>query len=518
MTENMCKWPPVHWKTEESSHQMPAEKFLLPQRMVRANNSPKPGGYLGNVELDQRDLLDHRRSRKMMDTINRYWLASMFAGLLWLAAPASAQPATEDADQDGYEDDIDNCPLVYNPDQNDNCTDDPLLQSSQETLFPPPILLYDVDFGTPPHTVGQPPVVGGGPAPRDVPTRIKFGAPTVVAAEGVMDRQPLRFESRSAAYDQVSFGIGNRFGDGGFDFQLSRYHFELTVMMVSPGSLKIFFDGPSAHSVHFTSSGGDQIRALKPGAEWYDVAIGEWEPGVPQRLVVDIYRPEKRWTIALDGEEVFSGPFRISCCGGMRMLRPSASRGAIAAIDDVIVSNRPIRLVDIDIKPGSDPNSINPSLVGDLPVAILGSATFDVLDVDVNTLAFGPSGAWFDHSHGPHLDDVDGDGLLDLVSHYRTHQTGIEFGDTEACITGSTLDGTPFKSCDAIRTVPDMDGDALLDTEEATIGTDALNPDTDGDGFDDGEEVLELGTDPLDALDPEPTRGRTRRGKGPRRR
>ena len=50
-----------------------------------------------------------------------------------------------------------------------------------------------------------------------------------------------------------------------------------------------------------------------------------------------------------------------------------------------------------------------------------------------------------------------------------------------------------------------MDGDGLLDVEEATIGTDALNLDTDRDGFDDGEEVLELGTDPLDPLDPTPT-------------
>jgi hypothetical protein len=49
-----------------------------------------------------------------------------------------------------------------------------------------------------------------------------------------------------------------------------------------------------------------------------------------------------------------------------------------------------------------------------------------------------------------------------------------------------------------------MDGDVLLDVDEAIIGTDALNRDTDGDGFEDGEEVLVLGTDPLDPLDPTP--------------
>jgi hypothetical protein len=102
---------------------------------------------------------------------------------------------------------------------------------------------------------------------------------------------------------------------------------------------------------------------------------------------------------------------------------------------------------------------------------------------------------------------------MDLMAHYRTAEAGIVFGTLVACVSGETLGGKPFNGCDAVRTVPDMDGDKLLDVEESALGTNALISDTDGDGFTDGEEVLVMKTDPLDVHDPAPKEKPKRRGR-----
>ncbi len=107
--------------------------------------------------------------------------------------------------------------------------------------------------------------------------------------------------------------------------------------------------------------------------------------------------------------------------------------------------------VEIDIDPGNDPNFINLLCPSPIPVGLLGSPSFDASVVDVSTLKFGPGGA--DPTGIPQLTDVNDDGILDLLSFYQTVLTGIVLGDTEACLTGEILDGTPFEACDSIVTI-----------------------------------------------------------------
>jgi hypothetical protein len=107
--------------------------------------------------------------------------------------------------------------------------------------------------------------------------------------------------------------------------------------------------------------------------------------------------------------------------------------------------------VAIDVRPDSSENPVNPGSNGVLPVALLGSESFDVMNADPGSLALGVNAA---PAVKVEYADANGDGWIDLVAHYRTPETGTAYGDSSICLTGATTDGIELAGCDAIRTVP----------------------------------------------------------------
>ena len=117
-----------------------------------------------------------------------------------------------------------------------------------------------------------------------------------------------------------------------------------------------------------------------------------------------------------------------------------------------VISAVPVNpTVTIDIKPGSDPNSVNPRSKGVVPVAVLGSTDFDATQIDYSTVTFGPDGA--SPAHDGHVEDVNDDGYPDMVFHFKTRDTGIICGDTKATLMGDTFDGLSVTGTDTVKTV-----------------------------------------------------------------
>lgn len=120
--------------------------------------------------------------------------------------------------------------------------------------------------------------------------------------------------------------------------------------------------------------------------------------------------------------------------------------------------------IDIDIKPGSYPNSFNVDGHGVVPVAILGSKTFDVTEIDPISLSFGGMSVRFKGKDRPQcsVEDVTGadmpfgapDGFLDLVCQFEDRDSFVEAGLGYGEVTGELYDGTRFYGQDEINMVP----------------------------------------------------------------
>jgi hypothetical protein len=110
--------------------------------------------------------------------------------------------------------------------------------------------------------------------------------------------------------------------------------------------------------------------------------------------------------------------------------------------------------VPIEIKPGSTPSPINLKSNGKIPVAIISTPTFNALSTITSTITFGHSGyessLLFCNQNG---EDVNGDGLLDLVCHFSVAKTGFQIGDTEGIVKGIASGRVLFQGSGAVAIV-----------------------------------------------------------------
>jgi len=104
--------------------------------------------------------------------------------------------------------------------------------------------------------------------------------------------------------------------------------------------------------------------------------------------------------------------------------------------------------VQIDIKPGSYPNSINLKAQGVVPVAVLTTMGFDARTVDPSTVLFAKASPvrWV-------LEDVDQDGDTDMLFHFRTQDLELGPTSTEATLTADTVDGKHIRGTDTVNIV-----------------------------------------------------------------
>lgn len=174
-------------------------------------------------------------------------------------------------------------------------------------------------------------------------------------------------------------------------------------------------------------------------------------------------------SISVGGEKGFFPPVNLFCTGtGLKQFtseaeiqpregftdpHPDDNVSILTFFVDVV---SPVINVTIDIKPGSDPNSIKLGDTGNVPVAIFSTVEFDATSIDVSTLQLNSAAVRLVGGKKvlASIEDVNNDGLADLVVKFdRGSLEDLVVGDGIGTVTGSTLDGQSILGTDSIRVI-----------------------------------------------------------------
>ena len=184
----------------------------------------------------------------------------------------------------------------------------------------------------------------------------------------------------------------------------------------------------------------------------------------PARIIVTGHIVVPGGSVGLNGGEVQVGSGSIDvgdpstetpACQRLTPILPAAER--VVGRFSLVASAA--RQMKIDVIPGGKRNRVLPGADGAIPVAILGSRTLDVADVDPDSMRLGAGEAGaLPLPVGPSLyrlidwQRANGDHFVDMMRLFSIRDAGIAYGDRELCLVARTRDGEPLEGCDRIDT------------------------------------------------------------------
>lgn len=164
-------------------------------------------------------------------------------------------------------------------------------------------------------------------------------------------------------------------------------------------------------------------------------------------------------TRQIDANEtvVASATVHVTCAGSARSIVAVEATLSNAPDDPHAVDSDTAAAVwgPLDVKPRSWPSSINMGKQGITPLAVLRTREFDPFTaLQTDTLRFGVTGTEALVTCASEGEDVNNDGLLDLICHVRNLEIGDATTDTTTLyLTGMLVDGNPFYAEDAVNIV-----------------------------------------------------------------
>ncbi|MEJ5867141.1 hypothetical protein WDV85_05215 [Pseudokineococcus sp. 5B2Z-1] len=129
---------------------------------------------------------------------------------------------------------------------------------------------------------------------------------------------------------------------------------------------------------------------------------------------------------------------------------PARSITLVVTDDRGLTAFTSVRVLPIDVMPGSDVNPVNRTSKGVTEMALLSSATFDATTVDPRSVVVGPGSAEPVETKVTR-EHVNRDGVVDQILHVPTQQLGLTASSTQLCATGALPGGQSSTSCDTVR-------------------------------------------------------------------